>query len=206
MKLKPQHSIEVKMGDSYKLGMEEVVGLKDAIAEAMAPIQTFLKENIYWDALELESMEYKSRDGFIPYGHNCGGLAICVQIPSCEGFNFGFLDFGECDGCNEDCSRCVGAIEDTSDPEYNGGECHAQADGHLDAYLRIWFKFEGINEDGEMEFYLNACGGNGDAPYFRTEHLSDVFEASFTCKSVKGLKRAASKHIRALIKAMGGSK
>lgn len=195
--------IQIEMNGSYKLGMNEVIGLKEAMAEAFKPIKELLKDKAYWnEELDFEDLEYKSRDGFIPHSHNCGGIELAMHVPRCEQYEFGFLEFGECDGCNKDCTRCLGSIDDPKDEEYNHGECAMDTDQLLDAYLRIIFKFEGINEDGELEFYINACGGNGDAPYFRIQHLTDVFEASFTCKSVKGLKRAASKHIKALIKAM----
>lgn len=204
---KTKGGLQIEMNGSYKLGMNEVVGLKAAITEAFSPIKELLKDKAYWnESLDFEELEYKSRDGFIPYGHNCGGLELSMHVPRCEQYEFGFLEFGECDGCNEDQTACCGMIDDPKDPNYNHGECGYESEGHLDAYLRIIFKFEGVNEDGELEFYINACGGNGDAPYFRVQYLTDLFEASFTSKSVKGVKRAASKHIKALLKALGESK
>jgi hypothetical protein len=188
--------IQVEMNGSYKLGLNEVVGLKDALAKVMAPVLKHLQSKVYWSELELEEAEYKGRDGFIPNRDNCGGLILDLVIPKCEGYEFDFLEFGECDGCNHDCSKCTAE-------ENSSGECMAETDGHLDARLRIWLKFEGINDDGEMEFYLNACGGNGDAPYFRIKNLGDLFQAEFTAKSVAGIQRAASKHIQKLLKKLG---
>ena len=189
--------IQVDMKGSYKLGMNEVIGLRDAMLAAFQPVVDAIKAKAYWnETLAADDAEYKSRDGFIPHSHNCGGLQLGLVIPKCEEYEFGFLEFGECDGCNDDCTKC------TASDETGSGECMSNVDGYLDAYLRIWFKFEGIDDDGRMQFYVNACGGNGDAPYFRVEHLSDIFEAQFSCKSVKGLQRAATKHIKALLKAL----
>lgn len=206
-KPKPKSKIEINMGNSYKCGMNEVVGLREAIAEAFKPVLEVLRSNAYWyEELDFDDVEYLSRDGFIPHSHNKGGLMIGLHVPKCEEYDFSFLEFGECDGCNKDCNRCCGAIDDPKDPDYNHGECHSECDNQLGAYLRIWFKFEGINEDGELEFYINACGGNGDAPYFRVEHLTDLFDASFTAKSVIGVTLAAAKHIKALVKILRGTK
>jgi hypothetical protein len=188
--------IQVDMNGSYKLGMHEVVGLREAMAKAFEPVRALVQERVYWSEVEFKDAEYKSRDGFIPNKDNCGGVMIDLVIPKCEESSFSFLEFGECDGCNEDCSVCMATLPDSS------GECMSESENHLDARLRIWFKFEGINDDGNLEFYINACGGNGDAPYFRIGNLADVFEAQFTAKSVAGIQRAASKHIKALIKAL----
>lgn len=185
-------NIKIEMNGSYKLGMNEVVGLKGAMATVFKPVQDVLKEKVYWDNCELDEVEYKGRDGFIPHSHNRGGLMIGIHVPKCESYEFDFLEFGECEDC--DYSKEDGLCG------YKGQECASESEGHLDAYLRIWFKFEGIDDEGNLQFYINACGGNGDAPYFRVEHLTDLFEASFTCKSLAGLKRAASKHIKALVK------
>lgn len=198
--------IEVKMGNSYKLGMNEVVGLKQAMAETLKPVVDSIVDKVYWTSAEhiVKDAEYKSRDGFIANSDNRGGIMIDLVIPSCERYDFGYLEFGECDGCNKDCTVCRGSIDDPKNEEYSGGECGSEVEGHLDARLRIWFKFEGINDDGELEFYINGCGGNGDAPYFRIKNLPDFFEASFACKSVAGIKRAAAKHIKKLLKIVEG--
>lgn len=178
--------IKIEMGDSYKLGMNEVVGLKAALTEVFEPVRDVLRNKAYWeDELQPNDLEYKSRDGFIAHSHNCGGLELSLHVPECESSNWSCLEFGEHD---ENCCSDSGCNND----------------GELDAYLRIILKFEGINADGEMEFYINASGGNNDAPYFRVSELPDLFEASFTAKSVAGIKRAASKHIKALIKEVQG--
>lgn len=189
--------IEIQMNGAWKLGVNEVVGLKEALTETIQPIVEVLKDKAYWADVTPSELEYNSRDGFIPHSHNKGGVEISFVVPSVEQYSFCFLEFGECDGCNEDCTKCT-ATEDGS------RECIAEIDGHLDALLRIIIMFEGINDDGKMEFYINVCGGNGDAPYFRLNHLSDLFEASFEASSVRGVKRAASKHIKAILKLIGG--
>lgn len=169
-----------------KVGLDEVDGLKDALQAVIAPIQESIKDRIYWSEVDVHESEYKARDGFIPYSSNCGGLEICEIIPKCEEHDFGFLEFGE--------YECEG----------NGCEvdnCQCDSEGHLDAKLRVWLKFEGI-ENGTMQFWLYCGGGNGDAPYFRTRNETTVFEASFEAKSIAGVKRAASKHVKALLKAI----
>lgn len=188
--------VEIKPDNrSHKIGIDEIVGLKEAMTKLMKPIQDAIQDKAYWARETMfEPSEYKSRDGFIPYSHNCGGLDLTIIVPKCEESDFGFLEFGEWDGthyCDEkDKENC---------------ECPYDQDGEYDAKLRIWLKFEGLNEDGKLEFYLYMGGGNADAPYFRTEDEIEVFEASFTCSSVAGLNRAASKHIKGLLKVIGAS-
>lgn len=173
---------------SYKIGVDEIVGLKAAMQSVMTPVRDSLRDKAYWNReLEFDDLEYKSRAGFIPYSHNCGGVELGMHVPECEQYTWDFLEFGEHDDscCSEN-------------------ECNA--DGELDAYLRIILKFEGVDADGNLNFYLNAAGGNNDAPYFRVSNLPDLFEAEFSCKSIAGLKRAASKHIKAVLKLIEGSK
>lgn len=169
---------------SHKVGANEVIGLKDAMAAAFTPVRDLLRSKAYWDQeLEFQDAEYKSRDGFIPHSHNCGGLQLDLHVPECESYEWDFLEFGE---LTEEYTRDV-------EPYENEGE--------LDAFIRIWFKFEGVSDSGELEFYLVMSGGNDDAPYFRS--IPTLFEASFTCKSVAGVRRAAAKHVKALLKVMG---
>lgn len=191
--------IEFLKTDSYKTGINEIKGLREAMLEIMKPVQAAIKDKIYWSEVNLEEAEYKSRDGFLAHSHNCGGIQITEVIPKCEEYDFGFLEFGECDECGDaeqypkGDHRCG----------YEGVECAAEAESHLDACLRIWFKFEGYDQKtGELNFYLVLHGGNGDAPYFRPQYSTNIFEASFSCKSVEGLKRAAAKHFRALLKVL----
>ncbi len=179
---------------SYKIGVDEIEGLKAAMTEVMRPIQAAIKSKIYWSDVSLDDAEYKSRDGFIPHSHNCGGIRITEIIPKCEESSFDFLEFGEC--------------EYYDDPEFadscgpNGSGCTCDDENHLSAKLAVWLKFEGLDDDGTLKFYLILHGGNNDAPYFRQS--KDIFGAEFTCKSVKGLKRAAAKHVKKLVKIIGG--
>jgi hypothetical protein len=166
---------------SYKIGIDEIVGLKSAMTDVMKPIQALIKSKIYWSEVELEEAEYKSRSGFIPHSHNHGGIQITEIIPKCEEYEFGFLEFAS-----------------TCGPDGSGCECDDE--GHLSAKLAVWLKFEGIDGDGNLSFYLILHGGNNDAPYFRDSN--DIFEAEFTCKSVSGLKRASAKHVRKLLEVM----
>jgi hypothetical protein len=174
--------IKVDMNGSYKLGMDEVMGLRSAMIKAFQPVLDVINDKVYWGPVKFEDAEYKSRDGFRANSSNCGGIVIDLIIPKCEECEFDYLEFGEYD-CGEFCSE---------------SECTCDQDGGLDARLRIWFKFEGL-EDGTLNFYINACGGNGDAPYFRIGNLSDIFEATFTAKSIEGISRAASKHVKKLL-------
>jgi hypothetical protein len=192
-----KHQLTKSAHLSYKIGVDEIVGLKAAMIDVLKPIQKIIKNKVYWNDCELEAVEYKRRDGFIPHSHNCGGVEFSLVIPKCEEYEFGFIEFGECDGCADDGKTCLG--DDTLYPE-NGGECGYISEGHLDALLRVRLKFEGIQDDGSLQFYLFLEGGNNDAPYFR--NVPTVFEAEFSCKTVSGLKRAAAKHVKALIKAV----
>lgn len=193
-------AIKVEMGQSYKLGMDEVVGLEMYMRAVFAPISEHITNLAYWTTEDklVDTVEYKSRDGFFANKDNCGGLEIRIVVPKCEEYDFDFLKFGECDECGKS-----EYTEGDGQCGYEGVECASQNEGHLDAALRIWFKFEGL-EDGTLKFYLYAGGGNGDAPYFRTKAEADLFEASFEAKSLAGIKRAAAPHIKALLKVLGG--
>ena len=177
--------------ESYKIGIDEIEGLNASMISVLKPLLDEIKKRIYWDeSLKIEATEYKSRDGFIPYSHNCGGVEISLIVPNCEVSSFKCLEHVECDLCAE------------CDPDtqcgYEGQECGAEGDGHLDSKLRVWLKFEGL-EDGVMQFYLYCGGGNGDAPYFRVKHEDTFFAEEFTAKSIAGLKLAAKRHIKKLL-------
>lgn len=192
--MKNSNAIKILNTDSYKIGINEIEGLKDAMTQVLKPIQDHIDSEVYWGPYKFEESEYKSRDGFIPYSSNYGGLELTVYIPKCESYDFPYVEFGECDECNGE-TQCG----------YHGQECASEGEGHLDAKLRIWLKFEGYNEEtGELSFYLYVGGGNGDAPYFRSKYETDIFEAEFSAKSIKGISRAASKHVKALLKVIGG--
>ena len=189
---KLKHSIKINQGSSYKIGLNEVVGLEAAMREVLAPLVKVLRRKMYWnDSVDFDQVEYKSRDGFIPHSHNLGGLSVFTVVPKCEEHCFDFLTFG---GYEYDASL--------TDEENISCEDNEDGEGHNDAAMRIWFKFEGI-DDGRLNFYIIMDGGNGDAPYFRTQHLTDLYTAEFNCKSLAGIKRAASKHIKAILKMMG---
>lgn len=173
----------------YKVGSQEIAGMHAAMSEVLAPLLAALKDRIYWDDnLGFGPAEYKSRDGFIPHSHNKGGLELHTVIPKCEEYNFGFLEFGECEDCGE--AQCG----------YHGQECGAESEGHLDAAFRVWLKFEGFNADGRMEFYLVASGGNGDAPYFREKHFTTLFERSFTARTLAEFRTRGARAVKALVR------
>lgn len=176
---------------SYKIGVDEVSGLKAAMKRAMMPITDYLKTVMYWvdpDSI-VDWAEYKSRDGFIPHSHNLGGLQIWKVIPKCEEYDFSFLEFGECD-TPDDCQD----------------ECLCESEGYLDASFRLWFKLESIDESGLMYFYLVLAGGNGDAPYFRTHAESTYYAAEFSCASVLELPIAAKPYVNDLLKTLKGAR
>jgi len=194
-----KQQIKIEQGSSYKVGMDEIPGLEAAMREAFKPVVEHLQDLAYWNReTDAEKSEYKRRDGFIPHSHNCGGLEWSTVVPSCVKYEFDFLEFGECD----ECGKADEYPEGDHQCGYKGFECAYESEGHLDAKLRVWFKFEGL-EDGTLKFYLYAGGGNGDAPYFRTKYETDLFEASFEAKSLAGIQRTASKHIKALLKVLG---
>lgn len=186
---------------SYKTGINEVKGLAKALETLLKPIQKHLKEHSYWNDCAIEHTEYLRRDGFIPHSHNCGGQQIYLVIPKCESYEFDFLEFGECDVCGT--AECVNEAGEPIQCGYEGQECASESDGHLDAALRIWLKFEGFDDKGKMQFFLYAGGGNGDAPYFRTHAEVDLFESSFTAKNLTELKTKGRKHIQKLLKKLG---
>lgn len=188
---------------SHKIGVDEITGLGELMTLALKPVVEFLKDAAYWNEdLEAEPTEYLSRDGFSAYASNCGGREVSLIIPKCEEHNFSFVDFGECDGCDETGKLCTG--DDVAFPQH-GGECGSYAEGNLDARFRVWLKFEGIDEDTkEMKFYLYAGGGNGDAPYFRTKYETDIFKAEFSAKTFGQFKNQSAKYVARLLKTLRG--
>ncbi len=191
-----------KQYDFEKTGINEVEGLKEVLLKSMAPMLAFVKDKTYWnDDLELSESEYKSRDGFIPYRENCGGIELTCIIPKCEEYDWSFLEFGECDQCG---TPDLGLDRHGLPKQcgYNGDSCGCESDGHLDAKFRVWLKFEGL-DDGVMSFYLYCGGGNGDAPYFRVKAETTVFEESFQGKTLKQVQAQAVKAVKKLLKQLG---
>jgi len=188
-----KHKLNKDAYKSYKIGVDEIQGLKAEMTKALKPVQDSLKNKVYWNDCEFSDAEYKSRDGFIANKHNCGGIQLDLIIPKCEESSFDFVSFGEHD---ENC----GYYEN----EHSVCTC-GEDDGLLDARLKVWLKFEGINpETQKLDFYLIMHGGNMDAPYFRQSE--NYFETSFQASSVAGIQRAASKHIKKLVKKINGEK
>lgn len=174
--------------NSYKIGLDEIYGLEQVMRHVLKPVLARLKDQIYWnDELDLEKLEYKSRDGFIAYSTNLGGLELSTIIPKCEEYNFQYINFGECDDAECDHDR----------------ECGCESEGHLDAKLRVMLKVESFDtKTGECEFYLYLGGGNGDAPYFRTKSEETYFGSEFKAKTLTEFKTKAEKHIKKLLEKM----
>lgn len=184
--------------NSYKIGVNEIDGLKMAMKNAMGPLVSIIQEKMYWTTVELTEAEYKSRDGFIPSSHNCGGIMIREIIPSIERHEFSFLEFGNCVDCD-----ALTELNKNGEKQlcgHNGVECANETEGYLDASFRVWLKFEGLNEKGGMDFYLVASGGNNDAPYFREQYMGILFEEGFSAQSVKQFETIASATINKMLK------
>lgn len=171
----------------YKYGIDDMQPLKSAMLHALVPIQLHLQKNIYWSNVCIDYTEYKSRDGFIPHSSNCGGVEICEIIPRYELYDFTFIPVTECWEPNE---------------KYEGDLENHECDEHCNHKLRVWFKFEGLDDKGNGMFWLYCGGGNGDAPYFRVEHEQDIFEHSFKAKNVADFKIKAKKAVSKLLKVM----
>lgn len=178
-----------------KVTIDKVEGLAKVLEGLMAPVRDHLAEHVYWNDLKVTPSEYQSRDGFIPYASNCGGFELEFVVPKCEEHNFQFLDFGQCEDCGSEAhgGEMCG---------YGGQECCSECEGHLNAKLRVWLKFEGQDAGGTLRFYLYAGGGNGDAPYFRTEHEATLFEREFTAKTLAGVRRQGTAAVRALLEVL----
>jgi len=170
--------------NSYKIGLDEIQGLEKAMTEVLNPVLESVTDRVYWsDDLKFESTEYRSRDGFMAYSSNCGGMELLVIVPKCEEYSFKFLEFGECD--DKECDH--------------EQECGYESEGHLDAKLRVWLKLEPMTGD-TMNFYLVLSGGNGDAPYFREKASSTYFESEFSAKTIAEFKKKAKSEIAKLLK------
>lgn len=168
----------------YKIGIDEMPELRLAMFEVLKPILVTLNnQQSATDRLfEFSEAEYKSRDGFIPYSHNHGGVQITGHIPEFCKDDYSWISFGEHD---DDC-------------KYH--ECNCDDDGLLDAYLVLWLKYEGLDENGVGQFYIVVSAGNEDAPYFRIKNMPTVFESSFEASSVDEFKRRVDIHVANIIR------
>ena len=173
--------IQDKLPAYTKIGINEVIGLKEAMKNALLPVQELLKESVYWnDSIELVESEYKSRDGFIPYLSNHGGIEISELIPKCEVYSFPIIPVTECE-----------------DDDIEHHECNE----HCDHALRVWLKFEGL-DNGIGKFYLVCSGGNNDAPYFRNKHQPVLFETEFTADGLDTFKNRSKIAVNLLLNKM----
>jgi hypothetical protein len=189
------NTLKIDQGNSYKIGLDEIVGLKDVLNEVIKPLVDHLNEQQSWtspDWFQVECAEYKSRDGFIPHSDNLGGLVVAAIIPECGQGDFPMCSFPEFEPSSDN----------LTDEEIDAERESDGANGYLDSYLRIFLKLESIDpETGEMKFYINACTCD-EAPYFRLKYSSDLFESEFTVTSFKQLRTVGAKHINKLIKVL----
>jgi hypothetical protein len=187
--------VKINQGDSYKVGVDEVVGLERVMRHVLKPLLGALNDANSWSGdgwVKFDKAEYKSRDGFIPYAENCGGVLIDGVIPSC-----GISDFPGIEGNEFEPSSPT-----LTDDEYQAELESAEGEGHLDSHLRVFFKFEGFDDKGHMKFYLNAAYSN-EAPYFRHhKHSVDLFEVEFTASTLVELNAKAPKHVARCIKSI----
>jgi len=51
--------IKVDMNGSYKLGMDEVMGLRSAMIKAFQPVLDVINDKVYWGPVKFEDAEYK---------------------------------------------------------------------------------------------------------------------------------------------------
>lgn len=194
-----KNQVVIKQGNSYKIGMNEVVGLRDAMIKALKPLQVALQDAQSWGSAEdwfpMDDAEYKSRDGFIPHSHNLGGIQINQVIPECGQCDFTKLDFPEYSPSSDDLTEA----EQDAERESESG------DGLLDSHLRIWLKLEAVDQlsDGNclMKFYLVASTCD-EAPYFRHRTSRDLFESEFQASSIEAFKRKAAANVKRCIKAV----
>jgi hypothetical protein len=192
-------AIQVKQGNSYKIGMNEVVGLRESMLKVMKPLQEALQQAQGWgspeDWFEMNDAEYTSRDGFIPHSHNCGGIQINQVIPECGSCDFPKLDFPEFEPDHDG----------MTDKELDQQRDSESGDGLLDAHLRVWLKLESVEKltDGNclMKFYLVASNCT-EAPYFRHRTARDLYECEFHAVTLKQFENTAAKKIKELIKAV----
>lgn len=166
--------------------IDEIKGLESTMLELVKKAAKPLKDKLYWiDDLDsrVEISEHRSRDGFIPYSNNKGGAELSLILPYSGQYEFDFIEFGEHD------SNC---LLNTLDSDCTCGE----QDGLLDAKLRIWLKYEGLDDmTKKPSFWFYIGGGNSDAPYFRPASENTIFETELTATSIPELKRKMNKLI-----------
>jgi hypothetical protein len=139
---KQNKSIQVIPNRNYsKIGMNEVTGLREVLIDAIAPVTELLESKMYWnDTVEWNDREYVSRDGFFAYSHNYGGIELREIIPESSQLEFEFLEFGEPD----------------AEFDFKNGELvdDWNSEGHADALLLLGVSFEGIDDKGNLSFYV----------------------------------------------------
>ena len=190
-------SINIVEGNSYKIGMDEVMGLENMLNQVVKPLQDILLKKVYWmNEVNFNKREYKSRDGFSAYSHNCGGIEFREVIPECEASSFNFLEFGEVD------SDDIDGYSSMSDEEKEIARDKEVDDsiGYFDSALLIGISFEGFNKKGQLQFYIYLSGGNGDAPYFRTKSLTDIFDASISAYTMVDAQKKLTLQINKILK------
>lgn len=124
-----KHTLTPSAKTSYKTGVDEIVGLADAMRLSIKPLLDHLNELDDWCGdgwFKMESAEYKGRDGFIPHSHNFGGVEIGAVVPKCGEYNFSFLEFGE-----------IEREPGQSDEDWDAQRDIEESDGHLEAVPKL---------------------------------------------------------------------
>ena len=162
----------------------------DSVPELKETVRDWL-ENITHPfesyATQIEELEYKRRDGFIPHSWNNGGLDL-ILISDIGGLvgsgeHFGLSIESWVDGhYNEACENAIKeGLVDGSDDYYEHVDANTRSEYDAVAYrIRVMYEGEGV-----LKVY---AGYDKDAPYFRW-NSKDEFETEINFKTISGLKR-----------------
>lgn len=181
---------------NHALKIEEV-DVSKAIADGIvAALQAFALE-LGFSEEHTDALECRSRDGFIPYSHNKGGIGAHAYQSQLHAYieRTGFdhadavLDryyqytadyYAEANNLSKDVSTW-------SDDQRDEMEQGYAEDSESTVFFKLQAMYQGINDDGMHSIDLSCMVNVSDAPYHRG--YDDIVEIELKFKTVAGLKK-----------------
>jgi len=138
---------------------------------------------------QIEAIECRTRDGFIPYSQNKGGYEIELPLHSCQVCDIDFYD--EYNEYMEYLHDCLSDEEKLMDDEAQSDRINAMDD---EAMALIYFSIQ-LNDENTATIKFGVYFS--DAPYFRKETDKDtVNEEEIEFNSVTELSDKLNKFIK----------
>jgi len=183
--MKSKHPIDLnELNISLKTANDYVEVIKDWLSQ------------LNFSSDRIDSFECRGRDGFIPSGHNNGGLegiAYQSQYSACENTGFentdtvltkGYAYDLECYLADNKLPKDVELTEDQLEAFHN---YQSESDDTIQYQARVMFTSE---TTVNVDFYISAS----DSPYHR--HSDDRLELELKFRTPNGLKRQLTKILK----------